>query len=119
MQKGNNLRKQPKVVIDANLIRYIFIFKGIGPARAVFLITRECLKECIDLSIVCDNGELRHHSKRATINRNGKWQRGRAQLMEHRIELLNLLPSLDSESPENIERRNFLQQKIKSLEKRY
>ena len=117
LQKRNTLRKRPKVVIDANLIGYQFIFKGIGPARAVLIIAREFLQECIDVSIVCDNGELRHHSKRATINRNGKRHRGRVQLMEHRIELSNLLRSSDSESPENIERRKFLEQKIKSLEK--
>ena len=36
LQKGNNSRKRPKVVIDANLVGFLFLFKGIGPARAVF-----------------------------------------------------------------------------------
>ena len=69
------------------------------------------------MTIVCDNDELRHHSKRATIERNGKRHRGSVQLREYRIELSNLLRSSESESPENINRIDSLQKKIKSLEK--
>ena len=67
--------------------------------------------------IVCDNEELRYYSKRATIKRNGTRQRGRVQLREYRIELSNLLHSSKSESPETMNRIDFLQKKIKSLEK--
>ena len=44
LQKRNNSRKRPKVVFDANLVGFLFLFKGIGPARAVFKIAREFSK---------------------------------------------------------------------------
>ena len=109
-------RLRPKVVIDANLIGYSFLFKGIGPIKAVFVIAKAFARDGIDVTIVCDNKELRHHSKRATISRKGEKERAKIKIIHNRFELTNLLRAADSEAPVNMMRMKKLQKYITTLE---
>ena len=68
-------RKRPKVVIDGNIIGYDFIYKKIGPARGVLHVALAFINAGIDVCIVCDHKDKRHHSKRATIERKGERER--------------------------------------------
>ena len=82
-------RTRPRVEIDANPVGYPFIFKAVGPARAVVSVAKKFVEAGIDVIIVCDNQNKRHHSKRATILRRGATERGKIQLVQKRIELTN------------------------------
>ena len=89
-------------MIDVTPVGYPFIFKAVGPARAVVAIAKEFVEAGIDVIIVCDNKDKRHHSKRATIQRRGVIERGKIQLVEKRIELTNLLRSPAGGSVESL-----------------
>ena len=110
-------RTRPRVVIDANPVGYPFISKAVGPARAVVSIAKEFVEAGIDVIIVCDNQNKRHHSKRATIQRRGVIERGKIQLVEKRIILSNLLRSSTSSSPDSLKNIKTIQREIKKLEK--
>ena len=105
---------RPRVVIDANPVGYSFIFKAVGPARAVVSIATEFVDTGIDVIIVCD--KKRHYSKRTTIQRRGEIERDKIQLLEERIKLTNLL-RLSSESGETMDKIQKIQRGIKKLEK--
>ena len=97
--------------------RFKYLFKRIGPSRAVFVLAKEFSTRGIDVLIVCDNKSKRHHSKRATILRRGKRERERIQLVENRIELSNLLRSGENGSQEIVQRIDQLQKLIRKLDK--
>ena len=95
-------RLRPKDVIDTNLIGYSFLFKGIGPTRAVFVLAKAFASDGIDVTIVRDNKENRHHSKRETITRKGEKERAKIKIIHNRFELTNLLRVSDSEAQVNM-----------------
>ena len=108
-------RTRPRVVIDANLIGYSFISKGIGPVKAVYVVAEEFAKDGIDVSIVCDNKD-RHHSKRATCLRKGERERAKIKVVYERAELSQLLRAPNSETPDIITRTKQLQRSVNTLE---
>jgi hypothetical protein len=110
------LRERPQVVIDANPIGYPFILRGIGPSKAVFVIAKEFAREGIDVLIVCDNENNRHHSKRATMKRKGERARARLELGDDRRKLTSMLRSDDSDTAGNLIERDKLIKSIRSNE---
>ena len=64
-RKENNLnmiRNRPRVAMDANMVAYPYIFKSVGPYRALLSIATGFSESIIDVIIIFDNGK-RHHSK--------------------------------------------------------
>ena len=65
------IRNQPRIAIDTNPVSYPFIFKAVGPTRAVVTIAKKIVEAGIAVIIVRDNKNKRHHTKRATVQKRG------------------------------------------------
>ena len=79
-------RIKPAVVVDASLIGFLFLSKSCGPVGGLRILCKSFIKNYIDVHLVVD-GPNRHHSKRATIKRQGIRTQARISAAKKRIEL--------------------------------
>ena len=83
-------RSRPMVVIDVNLLGYTFVLKSCGAVGGIKILASSFAQKHIDVKIVCD-GPSRHHSKRATIDREAKKAIAKIKATDKRIALSSLL----------------------------
>jgi hypothetical protein len=110
-------RQRPCIAIDANQIGYTHATGPFGAVNAVTFLGEHFARNGIDVIVVCD-GPDRHHSKRASVLREGERERCRIQLNQHRTELTRMIlqDKTDSTGDSRRKRIEVLQKKIRSLE---
>ena len=68
------LKMWPKVAINTNPVGYDFVFKSLGPERAIICVATELSKADVDACIVCDNKDKQHHSKEQQSTEKEIWR---------------------------------------------
>jgi len=115
LTKDDTGRTRPCVAIDANAIAYKQINKPFGPAGCITFLSEELAKTGIDVLIVADAQDgVRHHSKRATVDRAAKRERNRIKGIQAKMELATVLRD---NSEGNSIRNKTLQSQIRSMER--
>ena len=84
----NSIRHGPPIGTPPFDVKFMKIYHRCMLVLVVS-VAKKFVEAGIDVIIVCDNQNKRHHSKRATILRRGATERGKIQLVQKRIELTN------------------------------
>ena len=113
---GSINRERPRISVDVSLLAYKFLYRPpFSASHGVMEIARSFADRGIDVILDLD-GENRHHSKRAYVDRRAKMDRNRIDLIQHRADLAQILntPNHDSDMQANL---NALVKDIQSKEK--
>jgi hypothetical protein len=105
-------QSRPTVAINANLLGYTFVSKSCGAVGGINILASSFAQNHVDVKIVCV-GPCRHHSKRATVNR--EVRKATAKIRASTARRIHL-SSLILEDPNDEARIRKLQAEVRRFE---
>lgn len=108
---------RPKMTIDAFLLAYKYIYhqkNSISPVQAIKIIASSIAEKCIDVILDLD-GDKRHESKRASVQRRTARDKAKVRQLEVRSKLVPLLHEAN-ETDDTREEKKVLSKELRTLE---